>query len=97
MPFPGGLDDSSDLDTDSSGPACRVRVTDESKPASPALQALIDLIDLIDVELANEQEQDPNLRLIKDMIQNSPERPSWEHVRVERALRSRPFRLSILT
>ncbi len=42
-----------------------VRATDESRPASPALQALIDLSD---VELAQEQQQDPNLRLVKDMI-----------------------------
>ncbi len=59
-----------------------VRATDEPRPASPALQALIDLSD---VELAQEQEQDPNLRLIMDMIRNSPERPSWEHVRAESA------------
>ncbi len=32
-------------------------------------------MDLSEVELAEEQEQDRNLRLMKDMIQNSPERP----------------------
>ncbi len=41
------------------------RAAYESRPASPTLQALIDLSD---VELAQEQEQDPNLRLVKDMI-----------------------------
>ena len=58
-------------------PEHMVRATDESRPASPALQALIDLSD---VELAQEQEQDPNLRLIMDMIRDSP-----EHVRAESA------------
>ena len=42
-------------------------------------------MDLSAVELAEEQEQDPNLRLIMDMTRNSPERPSWEHVRAESA------------
>ncbi len=37
------------------------------------------------VELAEEQVQDPNLRLMMDMIRNSPERPSWEHVHAESA------------
>ncbi len=36
-------------------------------------------------KLAQEQEQDSNLRLVKGMIRNSPERPSWEHVRAESA------------
>ncbi len=76
-PFPDGLDDTSDWELDIVDPDYRVRATDESKLASPALQALTDLSD---VELANEQEQDLNSRLIKDMIRNSPERPSWEHV-----------------
>ncbi len=80
LPFPECLDDSSDRDTDGSGPDYLVRATDESKQASSALQALINLCD---VELANEHEQDPNLRLPKDMIRNSPERPSWEHVCAE--------------
>ncbi len=80
LPFPKSLDDSSDRETDRSGTECFVQATDESKQASPALQALIDLSD---VELAEEQEQDPNLRLMKDMSRNSPERPSWEHVRAE--------------
>ena len=80
LPFPESLDDSSDRDTNSSGTECLVRATDESKQASPALQALIDLSD---VELAEEQEQDPNLRLMLDMNRNSLERPSWEHVRAE--------------
>ncbi len=43
------------------------------------------LIDLFDVELALKQERDPNLRLIKDMIRNSPERRSWEHAHAESA------------
>ncbi len=82
LPFPECLDDSSDQDTDSSGAERFVRATDESKQASPALQALMDLSV---VELAEEQEQDPNLRLVMDMIRNSPERPSWEHVCAESA------------
>ncbi len=60
----------------------RIQATEETRQVSPALQALIDLSD---VEIAQEQEQDPYLRLIMDMIQNSPERPSWEHVRAESA------------
>ncbi len=82
LPFPGSLDDSSDRDTDSSGAECFVWATEESKQASPALQALMDLSV---VELAEEQEQFPNLRLMMDMIRNSPERPSWEHVCAESA------------
>ncbi len=72
LPFPDGTAE----------PGHVVRAKDESRPASPTLQALIDLSD---VELAQEQEQDPNLRLIKDMIRDSPERPSWEHVCAESA------------
>ncbi len=72
LPFPVGMDEPDHI----------VRATNESRPASPALQALIDLTD---VELAQEQEQDPNLMLIMDMILNSPERPSWEHARAESA------------
>ncbi len=82
LPFPECLEDSSDRDTDSSGAECFVRATDESKQASPAFPALMDLSA---VELAEEQEQDPNLRLVMDMIWNSPERPSREHVRAESA------------
>ncbi len=40
-------------------PCYRVRAMGEAKKASPALQALIDLSN---VEIAPEQEQDPNLR-----------------------------------
>ena len=69
MPFSDGMAE----------PDHMVRATDESQPASPPLQALVDLSD---VELARKQEQDPNLRLIMDMIR---ERPSWEHVRAESA------------
>ncbi len=54
----------------------------EAKKASPALQALIDLSN---VEIAPEQEQDPNLRVVMDMLRASPERPVWEHVRAESA------------
>ncbi len=72
LPFPDGMAE----------PDHMVRATDEPRPASPALESLIDLSD---VKLSQEPEQDHNLRLIMDMIQNSPERPSWEHVRVESA------------
>ena len=44
LPFPECLDDSSDWDTDSSGPDCLVQATNESKQASSPLQALIDLL-----------------------------------------------------
>ncbi len=73
LPFPECLYDSSDQDTDGSGSECLVQATDESKQASPALQALMDLFD---VECAKGQEQDSNLRLIKDMVRNSPEPPA---------------------
>ncbi len=72
LPFPDGMAE----------PDHMVRATGKSRPASPALQALIDLSN---VELAREQEQDPNLRLIMDMIRDSLERPSWEHVHAESA------------
>ena len=51
-------------------PCYRVRATGEAKKASPALQALIDLSN---VEIAPEQEQDPNLRVVMDMLRASPE------------------------
>ncbi len=54
----------------------------EAKKAKPALQALIHLSN---VEIAPEQEQDPNLRVVMDMLLASPERPAWEHVRAESA------------
>ncbi len=54
----------------------------EAKKASPALQALIDLSN---VEIAPEQEQDPNLWVVMDMLRASPEWPAWEHVRAESA------------
>ncbi len=81
LPFPDGMAE----------PDHMVRATDESRPASPALQALINLSD---VELA--QEQDPNLRLIMNMIRDSPERPSWEHY-VPKVLRSKLYGLSTAT
>ena len=59
-----------------------MRATGEAKKASPALQALIDLSN---VEIAPEQEQDPNLWVVMDMLHASPERPAWEHVRAESA------------
>ncbi len=68
----------------------------EAKKASPALQALIDLSN---VEIAPEQEQDPNLRVVMEMLRASLERPAWEHVRAESAeiktLRSQFFSLKI--
>ncbi len=58
----------------------RVRETGENKKASPALQALIDLFNM---EIAPAPEQDPNLRVVMDILRASPERPAWEHVRAE--------------
>ncbi len=52
------------------------------KKASPALQAFIDLSN---VEITHEQEQDPNLRPVMDMLRASLERPTWEHVQAESA------------
>ncbi len=63
-------------------PCYRVRAIGEAKKASPALQALIDLSN---VEIAPEQEQDPNLWVVMDMLRATPERPAWEHVRAEGA------------
>ena len=50
-------------------PCYRVRATGEAKKASPALQALIDLSN---VEITPEQEQDPNLWVVMDMLRASP-------------------------
>ncbi len=58
-------------------PCYRVWATCEAKKASPAPQALTDLSN---VEIAPEQEQDPNLRVVMDMLRASPEWPEWEHV-----------------
>ncbi len=55
-------------------PCYRVRAMGEAKKASPALQALIDLSNM---EIAPEQEQDPNLRVVMDIIRASPEWPAW--------------------
>ncbi len=63
-------------------PCYRVRAMGETKKSSPVLQALIDLSNM---EIAPEQEQDPNLRVVMDMLHASPERPGWEHVRAESA------------
>ncbi len=60
----------------------RVHATDGSKKAGPALQALIDLHN---VDIANEQDTDPNLGLIKEIPLTSPERPTWDSVRTEGA------------
>ena len=67
---------------DSVKPCYRVRAMGEAKKASPVLEALMDLSN---VEIAPEQEQDPNLRVVMDMLRASPERPAWEHVRAESA------------
>ncbi len=60
----------------------RVHATDGSKKAGPAHQALIDLSNM---GLANKQDTDPNLRLIKEMLLNSSEHPSWDSVHTESA------------
>ncbi len=57
-----------------------MRATGKAKKASPVLEALTDLST---VEIAPAQEQDPNLRLVMDMLHASPERPAWEQVRDE--------------
>ena len=59
-----------------------VRATDGSTKAGPALQALIDLSN---VDIANEQDADPNLGLIKEIPLTSPEHPTWDSVRAEGA------------
>ncbi len=63
-------------------PCYRVRAMGEAKKSSPALQAHIDLSN---VEIDPEQEQDPNLQVVMDMLRASPERQAWEHVRAESA------------
>ncbi len=68
--------------SDTVKPCYRERAMGEAKKASPALQALIDLSN---VEIAPEQEQDPNLWVVMDMLRASPEWPAWEHVRAESA------------
>ncbi len=55
LPFPNGI----------AKPDHVVQTTYKSRPPSPALQVLINLSD---VELAQEQEQDSNSRLVKHMI-----------------------------
>ena len=60
------------------GECHRVRAVNEKpKKANPALQALIDLSN---IELTEAQDADPDLKLIKDMLNDGPERPSWEQV-----------------
>ncbi len=55
-------------------------VNEKTKKANPALQALIDLSN---VELTEAQDADPDLKLIKDMLNAFPEWPPWEQVRTE--------------
>ncbi len=63
------------------GECYRVRaVTDKPKKANPALQALIDLSS---IELKEAQDTDPDLRLIKDMLNAGLDQPPWEKVRTE--------------
>ncbi len=71
----------------------RVRATDRSKKARLALH---DLIDLSNVDIAHEQDADPNIGLIKKILLNSPERPTWDSVR-RRVLRLKPHGLSTTT
>ncbi len=77
-------------------PCYRVRAMGKAKKASPVLHALIDLSN---VEISPEQEQDPNLRVVMDMLRASPEQPAWEYVRAEsaeiKALWSQYFSLKI--
>ena len=54
----------------------------EAKKVSLSLQALIDLSNM---DITPEQEQDPNLPVVMDMLCASPELPAWEHVRSESA------------
>ena len=67
---------------DSVKPCYRVRAMGEAKKTSPALQALIDLSN---VDIAPEQEQEPNQWVVMGMLRASKERPAWEHVRAESA------------
>ncbi len=52
------------------------------KKVGPALQALIDLST---VDIANEQDADPNLALITAILLNSPECPTRDSVHTEGA------------
>ncbi len=74
------LDDCKDLPLLNDLSCQRVRATDDSRKAGPVLQALIDLSH---TELTQAQDQDPNLRLIKDMISDTPKQPSFEHVQAK--------------
>ncbi len=60
----------------------RVHATDGSNKPGPCLQSLIGLSI---VDIANEQDADPNLGLIKEILLNSPECPTWDSVRAEGA------------
>ncbi len=63
------------------GECYRVRaITDKPKKANPALRALIDLSN---IELKEAQDTDPDLRLIKDMLNAGLDRPPWKQVRTE--------------
>ncbi len=72
-------------------PCYKVRATGETKKASAVLQALIDLSN---VEIAPEQEQDPNLRVVMDMLRASPEWPAWSMCKLK-VLRLKHFSLKI--
>ncbi len=66
---------------EATGECHRVRAVNEKpKKANPALQALIDLSN---VELTEAQDAEPNLKLIKDMLNDGPEWPPWEQLRTE--------------
>ncbi len=66
---------------EATGECHRVRAVNEKpKKANPALQALIDLSN---IKLVEAHDADPNLRLIKDMLDAGPKRPPWEQVRTE--------------
>ncbi len=60
----------------------RVHATDRSKKAGPDLHALIDLSNM---DIANEQDADPSLGLIKEILLNSPEHAAWECLHAESA------------
>ncbi len=75
LPFLGAETEETDI-------CHRVRAMDRSKKAGPALQSLIDLSN---VDIANEQDAGPNIGVIKEILLNSPERPTWDSVHTESA------------
>ncbi len=58
----------------------QVHATNRSKKAGPALLALIDLSN---VYIANEQDADPNLGPIKEILLTSPQHPTWNSMHAE--------------